>query len=157
MNQRTGGTRHPAVAKWGCASRVPHGLVLQPDFVIIPLIAGLGPHLGTAELPAQPASADAARRRSDTPSTGCAGRERARQAAHGRVGPVGEPVIIRPAPFPTPRVGFRAEPLITVWVALRSAERAPRGCGRVPDAFMGAPYPAPDSPRASPTNRGLPS
>jgi hypothetical protein len=51
------------------------------------------------------------------------------------VGPVGEPVI--------------AEPLITVWVAVRSAQ-PPGGCGRVPDAFGGAPFPARGSPGPHP-------
>jgi hypothetical protein len=53
--------------------------------MIIRVVAGLGLHLGAAEPPAQFVSADAARRSRDTPSTGCASRERARQAAAGPV------------------------------------------------------------------------
>ena len=55
------------------------GLSLQPNFVIICLIAGLGPHLGAAEPPAHPVSGGAPRQRPGTPSTGRAARERARR------------------------------------------------------------------------------
>jgi hypothetical protein len=117
--------------------------VLQPDFVIFLLIAGLGEHLGTAEppTPVQPVPVDTSRHRQQPPpSTGRATRERARRATRGRAGE-----------------SQRAEPLITAPVALRSAER-PRGCGRVP-GLSWARRCGPGSPAslASPGRRRVPA
>jgi hypothetical protein len=70
------------------------------NLVIIRLVARLGPHLGTAEPPAQPVSVDAPRHRPGAPSTGRTTRERARRATAVPVGPVGAPVIVKSARFP---------------------------------------------------------